>query len=387
MSIQSILIPATQTRQSPAPHTVYQVRITTGVRSWDVYRRYSDFESLVQELRSETGKDVDGEKIPPKRVWSLKKSINDQKLIEERRVGLESYLRHILSHRNPVWRTSHAFLDFLSAPPLPSANSSHSKANGPDPSATPGSSLAPAPSSITTSPAWLAEHVTLSSLVRTIRSSLSKRDALLQSGNPSGGHIAHIQAKKDLTVLVNRLSTLVVSLDIVAKTERLGDGEIKRRAELLGRLQDECLTLGKAVENARKPPVIGNGFQAGSLSSGATGRQDDLVDGESRRALLGPGPSAVKTVRTLGGAPPGQETEETRPLDGGGLMHLQQTKINQQDSMLTQLSSILQRQRVIGEAIGQEITEQNELLDKLDSEVDVTGAKLGKAKRTMNRLN
>lgn len=31
-------------------------------------------------------------------------------------------------------------------------------------------------------------------------------------------------------------------------------------------------------------------------------------------------------------------TEETRPLDGGGLMHLQQTKINDQDSMLKQLS-------------------------------------------------
>lgn len=50
------------------------------------------------------------------------------------------------------------------------------------------------------------------------------------------------------------------------------------------------------------------------------------------------------------------------------------------------MQSILQRQKVIGEAIGQEITEQNELLDKLDAEVDTTGAKLGKAKRTMVRL-
>jgi len=93
-------------------------------------------------------------------------------------------------------------------------------------------------------------------------------------------------------------------------------------------------------------------------------------------------------------------------------MHLQQTKINDQESMLKQLSvrralffgddeeedaskltlvfarlqTILQRQQIIGQAIGQEISEQNELLDKLDEEVDRTGAKMGKAKRQMVSL-
>jgi hypothetical protein len=56
--------------------------------------------------------------------------------------------------------------------------------------------------------------------------------------------------------------------------------------------------------------------------------------------LLGSGGSNPPVVRTFGAAaaPKGEETNETRPLDGGGLMHLQQTKMNDQDSMLTQLS-------------------------------------------------
>lgn len=80
MSIQSIVIPLTQTRPSPKPHTVYQIKVSTGVRSWDTWRRYSDFESLVQELKSETGKDVEGESIPPKSIWSFRKSVGNQKV-------------------------------------------------------------------------------------------------------------------------------------------------------------------------------------------------------------------------------------------------------------------------------------------------------------------
>lgn len=129
MSIQSIAIPSTATRTSPKAHTVYQVQIATPVRTWDVYRRYSDFESLAAELKSETGRDVQGEGLPAKHPWSLRRSVDDAKvrwltsarsdnstnslsllvsaqLIEDRRVALEAYLRHILSHKDRVWRNS-----------------------------------------------------------------------------------------------------------------------------------------------------------------------------------------------------------------------------------------------------------------------------------------
>ena len=196
-----------------------------------------------------------------------------------------------------------------------------------------------------------------------------------------------------------RVGGLARGLEEISKKESVGEGEMRRRSEMVGRLQDDCLSLGKLSATAVRRDI---GEERGS--------RDDEAPSKQRSALLGgPAGGSMPTVRTFGAAPKGEETEETRPLDGGGLMHLQQTKINDQDSMLKQLSvsspcpavsvgvtswltltfrllapqTILQRQKIIGEAIGQEISEQNELLDKLDEEVDLTGAKMGKAKRQM----
>jgi regulator of vacuolar morphogenesis len=68
------------TRPNPKPHTAYKVLISTPVRTWDVWRRYSDFESLAGELKSETGKEVDGEGLPGKHPWSFRSSVNDTKV-------------------------------------------------------------------------------------------------------------------------------------------------------------------------------------------------------------------------------------------------------------------------------------------------------------------
>jgi hypothetical protein len=48
--------------------------------------------------------------------------------------------------------------------------------------------------------------------------------------------------------------------------------------------------------------------------------------------------------------------------------------------------TILQRQKTLGEAISTEISEQNELLDHLDQDVDRTAGKLGRTKRQMVRV-
>lgn len=68
------------------------------------------------------------------------------------------------------------------------------------------------------------------------------------------------------------------------------------------------------------------------------------------------------------------------------MVQLQQSQVDQQDAQLAQLSTILQRQKQLGLAIGQEIAEQNEDLDELTSEVDRVGGKLSGAKKQMNRL-
>lgn len=244
-------------------------------------------------------------------------------MIEDRRTGLEDYLRHILSHKDRIWRSSHAFLDFLAAPPLPPSTSSPSART----TTAMTSSLPPAPTSFT-SPLFLAEHATLLTLSRSIRSHLSKRDALLSSGNTSGGHTSGIQAKKELAVLLMRVGGLARGLEEISKKESVGEGEMRRRSEMVGRLQDDCLSLGKLSATAVRRDI---GEERGG--------RDEEAPSKQRSALLGGSAGGgMPTVRTFGAAPKGEETEETRPLDGGGLMHLQQTKINDQDSMLKQLS-------------------------------------------------
>ena len=95
--------------------------------------------------------------------------------------------------------------------------------------------------------------------------------------------------------------------------------------------------------------------------------------------------SHVQTGRVFGKKP--EETDETRPLDDRGVLQLQQTKMDGQDQQLRELSSILQRQRGMGEEIHREIAEQTEILEEIEHGVDETGGKMARAKRQMNRLN
>lgn len=105
------------------------------------------------------------------------------------------------------------------------------------------------------------------------------------------------------------------------------------------------------------------------------------INESARTALLGP---TAPSTRVFGRTTP-QETTLTRPLDADGLVQLQKTQMDSQDAQLTQLSTVLQRQMRIGQEIGREVAEQNELLDSIDGEVDRVGGKLGRAKRQMNR--
>jgi regulator of vacuolar morphogenesis len=58
-----------------------------------------------------------------------------------------------------------------------------------------------------------------------------------------------------------------------------------------------------------------------------------------------------------------------------------------QDDQLSQLTTVLQRQRQLGEAIGAEVGLQIEMLDDLSNEVDRVGGKLSSTKQKLNKLS
>jgi regulator of vacuolar morphogenesis len=240
-----------------------------------------------------------------------------------------------------------------------------------------------------TSSSWLDEHDDIQVLLRNVRADLNNRDSLVKStssvppaADVAAAHNANVQAKKKLAAVLARLSPLATGLQDLA-LGGMKDGEVRRRGDMVARMQDECNSLGKMVVAAR---------QATSSTGGRTllrANDDDALASDPNRTILIPGafPSASRpTGRVFGQKPPPPETDQTRPLDAIGLVQLQQLQMDQQDQQLSQLTALLSRQKHLGLAIGAEIEAQNEMLDALSVEVDATAGRLAKVKGQMRTL-
>ncbi|WRT63662.1 uncharacterized protein IL334_000585 [Kwoniella shivajii] len=368
--IQNIKIISTETVELPKSHIVYVIQISTPTRTWTVQRRYSDFLDLHTELKSSVGKEPPG-KLPGK-TWNWR-GLGDDKLIRERRILLEQYLSLLLTSKDSSFRSSYGFKDFLSIP-----------------------SVTQQPTTFTSS-SWLLEHTSLQALLRSARSSLLKRDALANMGDSTSSRSSGIESKRLLKDAQNRISTLSDSLDNSNLSSTLGQGEKKRREEMIQELLVEKSNLSRMAEagvkttfnstsnsNANSGSNPNSAFSSHTSSAFAPSANGGGGSGGSINSIPGGFPHQGRVFGVKPQAP--QETAETRPLDDRGLLQLQSSKIDNQDDQLKELSQILQRQKKMGEEIHQEIGQQNELLDDIESGVDKTGRKLGKTKRELNRL-
>ena len=102
-----------------------------------------------------------------------------------------------------------------------------------------------------------------------------------------------------------------------------------------------------------------------------------------------PSGRSANTTRQLGtpsAPPPAQETPTTLQQSSSQLYASQQAQFDRQDAALEDLTAVLRRQRQMGMAINQELTEQTELLEGLDGEVRETQQKLGKNEKQIRRL-
>ncbi|EMD41817.1 hypothetical protein CERSUDRAFT_41328 [Gelatoporia subvermispora B] len=362
-AIQAVFVRGYEERTEPKPHIVYRIEIQASVRSWQMWRRYSEFADLHVELTKSTGAPPPAP-LPPKHSLSLFRSKSDPALLEQRRAGLEQYLRAIIATHEDRWRDNPAFREFLGVPV-------GKNSLGP---------TLPAPSGAGTPPAfsatsWMDEYGELSGRVRDVRADINRRDALADRSDVAGAHQANVQAKKTLAGVLSRAAALEDGIRALAQAG-MSEGELQRRADMAARLRDDCEKLAKMVTVARMTSR-GLGTAAERNPASLSDRAELLESGSRSNGFARPG-------RVFGAKP--QETEVTRPLDDHGLIQLQQTQMDQQDQQLGQLTTMLQRQKHLGLAIHQEISEQNELLDDLTSNVDHVGGKLTSAKRQLNRL-
>ncbi|OCH96467.1 syntaxin [Obba rivulosa] len=362
-AMQAVFVRGYEERTEPKPHIVYRIEVQASVRSWQMWRRYSEFADLHVELTKSTGVPPPAP-LPPKHSLSLFRSKSDPVLLEERRAGLEQYLRAIVAAHDDRWRDNPAFREFLGVPVGRASM-------GPALAAPSGTGGPPAFSATS----WMDEHAELAARMRDVRAEINRRDALADRGDVAGAHQANVQAKKTLAGVLTRATALVAGLPALGQAG-MSDGELQRRADMAARLRDDCEKLAKMVTVARLTSR-GLGTAAERNPASQSDRAALLESGSRSEGFARPG-------RVFGAKP--QETEATRPLDDHGLLQLQQTQIEQQDDQLAQFTTILQRQKHLGLAIHQEISEQNELLDDLTNEVDRVGGKLTSAKRQMNRL-
>jgi regulator of vacuolar morphogenesis len=299
--LQAIYIRSYSPRSTPSPHIVYPIEVhSLPSRTWTVWRRYSSFVDLDADLARETRAQAPSALPPKHRLARLAFWTSDgdsDESLQERREALERYLRSILTHRDPRWRNSRAFREFLA---VPIGKADH---------------LVQGTSAIRTdftNSSWLDEHSSLAAVGREIRADINRRDSLALSGSTTEAHQASVQAKKKLASLLTRLSVLAKGLEELGLAG-MAEGELRRRTDLVGALQDEAGALGKLA-------VATKGRASASLAArdvaGGT-----AASSEARKELIPTTAPSKPTTRVLGAK--AQETEITRPLDNTGLVQLQ----------------------------------------------------------------
>ncbi|KAI8141323.1 Phox homologous domain-containing protein [Fennellomyces sp. T-0311] len=341
--IQAIFVPSSETRHQPKPHTVYCVEVHAAVRTWVVWKRYSEFIKLHNQFESIFPKHPVPVQLPAKSFFPS--TFNNPDKVDHRRRGLEEYLRAILSNRDDRWRQTDVWKDFLAIPQGRAIESNSTTSY--------------------TSETWLDEYNAMANTARQVRSLINKRGTHNARNEISASHNCTVQAKKLLVTLSTHTSNLDSALNGLAKgPEAMADGELRRRQDMLATLRDEKDALLKLVNSGRQEQEL---LKPRRSQTTLQQRQPP-----KRSQTIGPG-------RAFGAAAAAQmakETEVTRGLDNDGLLQYQNQVMTDQDQQIEQFSALLARQKQLGFAIGDELETQNQILDELDGDVDRTALKL-----------
>jgi len=159
------------------------------------------------------------------------------------------------------------------------------------------------------------------------------------------------------------------------QSSRLGEGEIRRRRDMLGLARAET----ESLETQLKSLVVKPQGSMLSASSAAAAASDS-----DKRALWGD-QTTRSSRRVLGG--PAQETDKTRELDNKGVLQLQQRIMGEQEQDVLEIGKAVTRMKEMGIMINEELVVQNEMLGMLDTDVDRVQGKIDVAKKRIKKIN
>lgn len=361
------------------PFTQYNITLRLPLRSFVVQKRYSEFLALHQALT-----DIIGVPPPsplPGKHW-FQSTVSSAELTEERRRGLETYLRSIAESPDRRWRDTPTWRGFLNLPAVSSGSAASSSGIGIE-GLVPSINTTTATSAAAQDPTtWMDLHREVKLYLSEARQHLAKRDAAEFGGSgysngtgkhgPTAAAEAGAAAKRALLLASNRITALEAGLKWMSETKKLGEGELRRRKDLIAAANAERDGLNKVSASMANSP------SGGSIAREGTPASADKV------ALLARSGTGSSSRRVLGAPLP--ETERTRELDNAGVLQLQRQQMYEQDQDVDELTKIVQRQKEMALQINQEVEEQTDMLNDMNNNVDRVGTKVNIAKGKVRKL-
>ncbi len=367
----SIPITSTATPQGSQPFTQYHVTLQLPLRKHEVRKRYTDFINLHDALVAQTGQPPPAQL--PAKSW-IRRTVNNQSLTEERRKALEKYVRSLVEADDARWRSSSAWRSFLNLPSGTSTVNSNGSLSPVSQKRNPG---------VTDPQQWLEVHRDLKSQIQSARQQLKQREA---ASTAQQQHSLSAEAKASLVRAATSIAQLedgLKSIEAASKGDdsgwggprKLGDGEIRRRKDLLGAARKEVEGLEALLRT-----------MATRTANTSTGPSSGAVASTGDREALWKGTSAAKpSGRVLGG--PLKETERTRELDNSGVLQLQQQVMQEQDEDVMVLGKTVARLKDMGIMINEELTIQNEMLGMLEDDTTRVQGKVDVARSRIKKIS
>ncbi|PVI04074.1 hypothetical protein DM02DRAFT_611840 [Periconia macrospinosa] len=359
-------------------YTAYEIRIEHPFprAATTLRKRYSEFAALDASLRSETGA-APPTPLPPK-SWlggglgklGFGSTTGSPELVEKRRQGLEQYLKDIEKSDDGRWRLCKAYQNFLDL-----GDRNKKLANFP------GAHFGK--DRVRDSTDWLDKYSEVKSNLSDARKWLTQRE---QAAAATAQHEAGANAKKGLVRAGTLLSALEEGLSRLGGSgadewggEKLGEGEVRRRRDLISTSRKERDGLESVLNTmAVKSAVSGSSSSAPSMSSAA-------VTNEQKAGLFSRVNQVASGRRVLGA--PIQETERTRELDNEGVLQLQRQIVAEQDQDLVDLTTVVRRMKEMGVQINTELVEQNALMEQFGNDLVRVDGKMKIAKKRIGQIS
>ncbi|KAH8166035.1 hypothetical protein CIB48_g2194 [Xylaria polymorpha] len=303
------------------PYTLYNITLRLPLRTYVVQKRYSEFAALHGALTAAIG-------TPPPAPLPAKSWFKSTLTSPPSRRGPSPRPRGIPARHRRIPRPAASVNGGYGIPNRDAANAAAAQDPG----------------------TWLDLHGEMRRGFQEARRCLARRDAATENAVALEAGSA---AKKAL----------------VKAGGRLGDGEIRRRKDLLAAARVDREDLEKLSSTISAT--------AKALGKGAPSAVDKAM-------LVGAAASKARG-RVLGAPLP--ETEQTRELDNQGVAVLQRQMMHEQDQDVEALGKVIRRQREMAEAIHREVEEQTEMLDHVNSQADVLAGKVGVAKNRVKGIS